>query len=231
MKQCKRIRGLVAIALAVLFLFPGFSLGQTAKRVVIIDAAHGGKDRGVQISDKISEKDITLNLARMLQKELGQGSGLSCVLTRDSDRDLSDAERIDKVAAQNPVAVISLHVNAGFGKASRGFEVYFAGFQKEKIGKNEGAGAIINDMQQTKHLNDSVRLARAIQDSMDAVFKKENRGLREAPMALFYGLSVPAVVVEVGFATNSDNRKILTSDKGQQAIVRALGKGIREGLP
>jgi hypothetical protein len=40
------------------------------------------------------------------------------------------------------------------------------GFQKENIGKNEGAGAIINDMQQTKHLNDSVRLARAIQDQL-----------------------------------------------------------------
>jgi N-acetylmuramoyl-L-alanine amidase len=45
------------------------------------------------------------------------------------------------------------------------------------------------------------------------------------------GLSVPVVVVEIGFVTNSDNRKTLTGDKGQQAIVRALGKGIREGLP
>jgi len=200
-----------------------------AKTVVVIDAAHGGADPGVHITDRIQEKDITLKLAVLLQKELARNGSLHVLLTRDGDRDVSLDDRLKIIGDAAPRAVISLHVNAGFGKAAKGFEVYFPGFKTGKADK-DGPGAIIRDMKKNKHLNDSVRLAQGIQRQLESVFKKENRGLRYAPLRLLSDLSVPAVVVEIGFAENPDNRKKLTDATHQQEIARALSRGILDSL-
>lgn len=202
---------------------------KAAKKVVFIDAAHGGADLGVKVSDKMSEKELTLKFALLVQKELGKDDGIQVVLSRDKDTDLAIAERIKRIEAARPLAAVSLHVNAGFDKKAKGFEVYFPGFKGAKAGKDESA-AIISDMKKNKHLNDSVRLARSIQKQLETVFPRENRGLREAPLPILEGVSVPAVVVEIGFAGNPDNFKKLTNDKYQQDIARAIAKGVRESL-
>ena len=199
------------------------------KKVVFIDAAHGGADMGVKVSDKISEKELTLKLALLVQKELGKDGQIQVILSRDKDGDLSIPERIKRIEAAHPQAVVSLHINSGFNKKAKGFEVYFPGFKGSKNGKDESA-AIIGDMKKNKHLNDSVRLARTIQKQLESVFPKENRGLREAPMQLLEGTAVPAVVVEIGFAGNPENYKKITDEKYQQDIARAIAKGVRDSL-
>jgi N-acetylmuramoyl-L-alanine amidase len=91
-----------------------------------------------------------------------------------------------------------------------------------------GSKAILKDMAQNKYLNDSVRLAQMIQRNMENVFPRKGRGLRDAPMPILGDLSIPAVVLEVGFATNTDDRKKILNEKTQQAIAQALAKGIRD---
>lgn len=66
---------------------------QTARHVVVIDAAHGGDDAGVLGVDGAAEKDVTLAVALALQKELSTGGGLEVLLTRNTDRTLSLEER------------------------------------------------------------------------------------------------------------------------------------------
>ncbi len=85
-------------------------------------------------------------------------------------------------------------------------------------------------MTKNKHLNDSVRLSQQIQKHLGEVFPRENRGLREAPLPLLAGLNVPAVIIEIGFLTNKENRQKLVDEKGQQEIARAIAKGVKEGL-
>jgi N-acetylmuramoyl-L-alanine amidase len=199
-----------------------------AKRLVIIDAAHGGTDAGVMVTDKIQEKEITLILAQLLQKELAKSPDIQTQLTRTSDKTISNAERIKMVkAASGEVLFISLHVNAGFGKKATGYEIYFPGFKTPATDQNESK-AILKDMEQNKYLNDSVRLAQMIQRNMENVFPRKGRGLRDAPMPILGDLSIPAVVMEVGFATNTDDRKKILTEKTQQAIAQALAKGIRD---
>ncbi|MCX5841548.1 MAG: N-acetylmuramoyl-L-alanine amidase [Deltaproteobacteria bacterium] len=199
-----------------------------AKRLVIIDAAHGGADAGVMVTDKIQEKEVTLILAQWLQKELAKSPDIQTQMTRTSDKTISNAERTKMVkAASGEVLFISLHVNAGFGKQAAGYEIYFPGFKTPATDQNESK-AILKDMAQNKYLNDSVRLAQMIQRNMENVFPRKGRGLRDAPMPILGDLSIPAVVLEVGFATNTDDRKKILNEKTQQAIAQALAKGIRD---
>jgi N-acetylmuramoyl-L-alanine amidase len=63
---------------------------------------------------------------------------------------------------------------------------------------------------------------------MERVFPRKGRGLRDAPMPILNGLTLAAVVLEMGFATNADDRKKVIDEKTQQAIVEVLSKSIRE---
>lgn len=198
------------------------------KRFVIIDAAHGGIDGGVSVTDKVREKEITLILSQMLQKELAKMPGIQVQMTRTSDKTLSSADR-RKMAAEAPADAlfISLHLNAGFGKNATGYEIYFPGFKTAPEDKG-GSKAILKDMVMNKSLNDSVRFAQVIQRNMEHVFPRKGRGLRDAPMPILSDLTMTAVVLEIGFATHVDDRKKIMDVKTQQAIAQALSKGIRD---
>jgi N-acetylmuramoyl-L-alanine amidase len=63
---------------------------------------------------------------------------------------------------------------------------------------------------------------------MEKVFSRKGRGLRDAPMMILNDLTLAAVVLEMGFATNVDDRKKIMDEKTQQDIVEALSKSIRE---
>ncbi len=205
---------------------PGFSIhAQTAKHIVVIDPAHGGEETGSIGIDKVAEKNLTLAIALALQKELARESNMEVFLTRDSDKTLSLDERKKNIMNINPAMVLSLHINAGFGKTSSGFELYYPGFKNVNLPLKGDKGAVIGA--ENQHLNNTVKLARLVQKNLDGLFPRKNRGLREAGVPLAEGLSVPVLVVELGFATNPDDKKKLASDKTQEEIARALAKSIK----
>lgn len=198
------------------------------KRLIIIDAAHGGADGGVIITDKIREKEMTLTLSQLLQKELAKTPGIQVRMTRTSEKTVSLAERLKIVnAAPAEALFISLHVNAGFGKNASGYEIYFPGFKAVPEDKGDSK-AILKDMVKNKNLNDSVRFAQTIQRNMENVFPRKGRGLREAPIPILKDLTLTAVILELGFATNTEDRKKMMNEKTQQAIAQALGKSIND---
>lgn len=205
---------------------PGFSIyAQTAKHIVVIDPAHGGEDTGVLSVDKVAEKDLTLAIAFALQKELAKESNIEVVLTRNSDKTLYGDERKKNIVKQNPALVLSLHANGGFGRNSSGFELYYPGFKDVDVSKKAAKGSVFTPS--NKHLNDTVKLAHLVQRNLDSLFPRKGRGLREAGVPLAEGLSIPVLVVELGFATNPDDKKKLASGKTQTLIARALAKSIK----
>lgn len=216
--------------LAILFTPSSLLMAQSGqpKRLVIIDAAHGGADEGVIVTEKVREKEVTLALSQLLQKELAKDQDIQVKMTRTSDKAVSIDERC-KIANAAPADAlfISLHVNAGFGKHATGYEIYFPGF-KTAPGEKEGSKAILKDMVKNKSLNDSVRFAQILQRNMEKVLPRKGRGLRDAPMTILNDLTLTAVVLEMGFATNADDRKKIMDEKTQQGIVEALGKSVRE---
>jgi len=207
-----------------LFPAPG-SAAQPRSHILMIDPAHGGEDMGV-IADKLREKDLTMKLALLVRQEGEKAGNLKVQLTRSGDTGMTIAERIKAVGAARPDCLISLHVNAGFGKKAAGYEVYFPGFGKTVAGGSESA-AILKDMERNRHLNDAVRLAQQLQASLEKVFPRKGRGLRDAPSPLLDWLNVPGVVVEIGFASNPGDRSALASEETQQAVARALVRGVQ----
>ncbi len=225
------IKRIAFLTFLIFFLIPSsLMMAQSGqkKRFVIIDAAHGGIDGGVSVTDKVREKEMTLILSQLLQKELAKMPGIQVQMTRTSDKTLSSADR-RKIAAEAPADAlfISLHLNAGFGKNATGYEIYFPGFKTAPEDKG-GSKAILKDMVMNKSLNDSVRFAQVIQRNMEHVFPRKGRGLRDAPMPILSDLTMTAVVLEIGFATHVDDRKKIMDVKTQQAIAQALSKGIRD---
>lgn len=200
-----------------------------AKDIVIIDPAHGGDDKGVKVADDQYEKGITLKIAQMLQNELLASGNVTVQLTRAADKDMPMANRIKMAKSDRARMLISIHINAGFGKKAGGYEIYFPGFNKVPAGAG-GAEGIIRDMEGNKHLNESVALAQSIMRNLQQIFPRKERGLRDAPVPVLEGLDLPAVAVEIGFATNTEDKKIITEEKGQKAVALALSKGVREFL-
>lgn len=223
-----KIRKLCLIGILALVFFLWMFLALSAaggKRIIVIDPSHGGQDAGVKIKDKVDEKDITLIIALALQKELAQESNLQIILTRDSDRELSLEERKKIAAKIKPDFFLSIHINSGFGKTASGFELYYSGFKdmtERKTAVNVSARQAKN-----KCLNDAVKMSHLIQKNLDAVFPRKGRGLREAETPIIEGLSVPALVVEIGFATNSEDKKKLLSPDTQVEIAQALARSIK----
>lgn len=216
------------IFLAALFTLPYLSPAQLtqARHVVTIDPAHGGSDPGVKISEKNYEKEITLAISLMLKNEMSKSGNIQVRLTRDSDTYVSLEERKKIAQSSQSELFVSIHVNAGFGKASTGYEVYFPGFVTAVAEKGDSK-EILKDMAKNKLLNDSVKLAQSIQKHMEGVFPRKGRGLRAAPVMILEGLTMPAVAVEIGFATNPDDRKKILDEKVQASIARALAQGIK----
>ena len=214
----------MAIILCCLFAMTA-AAAQPNRHTVLIDPAHGGEDTGV-VSDKLREKDLTMNLALLIRQEARKTADLQVHLTRNADRKMTIAERINAVGAVKSDCLISLHVNAGFGKKATGYEVYFPGFRQTVAGGGDSA-AILKDMEKNKNLNDSVRLAQQIQSSLEKVFPRKGRGLRDAPSPLLDGLNVPGLVVEIGFATNPEDRKSLNEEETQRAVAQALVRGLQ----
>jgi N-acetylmuramoyl-L-alanine amidase len=199
--------------------------GAAEKRhIVIIDPAHGGEESGVKVNDKLGEKDITLAIALAVQKEMAQNKNFNIVLTRDSDKTVTLEDRKKEIKRLKPDIMISIHINAGFDKNATGFEIYYPGLKNIENQKNLIKSSAKDA--KNKYLSDSVRLAQIIQKNLDTLFPRKSRGIREANQAILEGLAVPSLVVEVGFATNTEEKKKLISPDTQSDIAKALAKSI-----
>ena len=216
--------------LILLLVFPGLSAmaeSPRSKYVIVIDAAHGGTDKGVKLSRNLYEKDVTLAIAKGLRGDLNKERNLKVYLTRSTDKNVSTPERVKAATKLKTDLFISLSINAGFGKSSSGYEIYFSGFKKMSP-KKGGSTEIVNDMVRSRYLNEGVRFAQIAMKNIDKVFPRQGRGLRNAPIPILEGLTIPAVVIELGFATNIKDRKKLKSEKIQKSIAKALSKSIKE---
>jgi len=223
----RTVRRLLILLIVMVFPITDALARPMGNHSVTIDPAHGGGDLGVSVSDNEYEKNITLAISLLMKKELDRSGNIRMQLTRTSDADVSLSERKQIVKKMQSEVLIGIHVNAGFSKHSTGFEIYFPGF-KGSSSEQSDSKEILKDMARNKYLNDSVKLAQLIQKNMDKVFPRKGRGLRDSAIPSLEGLSIPAVIVEIGFATNPEDRKKILDSKTQEAIAHALCQSIRD---
>lgn len=192
------MKGITLLALSI-FSTAFLSFTPINKKYIVIDAGHGGNDFGATYGE-ILEKNIALSVAKEIRKINESQNQYEVILTRDSDSYPTLAERTDLINKLNPEMVISLHVNSSPEKerSDNGFEVYV---QNSDVSK-ELAGKI---------------------------YKKFNaRKISESNLHMLRETKAPAVLVELGFINNSDNRNYITSEKGQQEIAQKFVEIINE---
>ncbi|HAR49180.1 hypothetical protein ER57_00930 [Smithella sp. SCADC] len=222
----KKILLIMGILMSLLIFTSGDLSAAGKKKIILIDPAHGGKEQGIKLNKDVSEKDITLRVALSIKQLLAKENNLEVFLTRDSDKTVDLEDRKDSVKKIKPDILLSLHVNGGFGKEASGFELYYPEFGEEAV-KEKKAAKDNTSALKNKCQNESLRMAKIIQGNMNALFPRKGRGLRKADLPVTDGLLVPAVSVEMGFATNPEDKKKLLSVNTQTEIAKALAKSIK----
>jgi N-acetylmuramoyl-L-alanine amidase len=229
-----------------------------AKRVVVVDAGHGGRDHGMSGpiggSPWFVEKEVVLSVAKKLAAALRR-QGLDVVMTRTTDTLIALADRGHIANRSRGDLFISIHVNApgtrnAAGARERGFETYFLAeaktadarrveeMENESVKFETGADApkgdplsfIITDMAQNEHLRESMDLAESIQRGIRGVHPGPDRGVKQANFAVLRGAYMPAVLVELGFGTNRQDAAYMCSTRGQRQLAETIAAGALEYL-
>lgn len=224
------------------------------RHVVALDAGHGGPDVGMlgPIGHRVflREKDVTLAVALDVADELRR-RGVEAVLTRTRDTLIALADRGRIAAADSASLFVSIHVNAANPRwrnaaGARGFETYFLAEARtedaRRVAQMENASVrfetdarapsgdpmnfILHDLAQNEHLRESSELARIIEDSLKRVHPAEAKGVKQAGFAVLATSYMPAVLVEIGYGSNYEEAKFLTSPAGQRQLARGIAKAI-----
>jgi N-acetylmuramoyl-L-alanine amidase len=218
-------------------------LGLGVKRIVI-DPGHGGKDPGAIGRNGLKEKDIMLKLANLVAERVREDLNCQAILTRGEDVFLPLEKRTAIANMKKADLFISLHVNAHkYGKV-QGLETYFLNIALDEDSMNLAAREnatsrknisdlqmILNDLMLNTKINESSRLADFVHKGLVKALRKgykkvENRGVRQAPFYVLIGAEMPAILVELGYITNSEENRRLKSETYLKRAASGIVKGI-----
>lgn len=181
-------------------------LDEPKEPTVVVDAGHGGNDGGTY-SGKIIEKDITLAVAKKMQKLLEE-QDINVIMTRETD-EYMDLEERTQVSNENDADLfISVHCNYYEGGSEvKGIECYYA--EDDEISKE---------------------VAEIIMKNIDEISGLRNRGAKEEDYFVTEFNDAPAVLVEMGFLSNPIECKNLADSDYQQSLAKELVEGILQSL-
>jgi N-acetylmuramoyl-L-alanine amidase len=183
----------------------GNSLAATRKAAgptttVVIDAGHGGHDRGGIPGQRIAEKDMTLDVALRVRNVLA-ASGYNVVMTRNSDVFVPLGTRV-AIANSYPNAIfVCIHFNATNRSGASGIETYF-------------------------YSRDSLPLASAIHHYVTGGAPSSNRGVRRRGYYVLRKTNIPAVLVECGFLTNPTEAAYAQTASYRQKLAEEIAAGV-----
>ena len=172
-----------------------------ARPTVVIDAGHGGHDRGGVPGDRYAEKIYTLDVSRRLQSRLNS-LGYHTILTRRDDQFIGLNQRCAIANSQSNAIFVSIHFNSSTREGANGIETYY--FTQK-----------------------SLRLATSIHRSVVRATSTEDRHLRARGFYVIRNTRIPSVLVECGFLTNrAEGSLIAGSASYRQRLADAVARGI-----
>ena len=180
---------------------------------VVIDPGHGGHDTGAIGAGGLKEKDVTLDIALRLKRELARRGDFAILMTRTADVAVSLDERVEISNRSYADILVSLHINAWKDPKVHGYET----FCFDPPGKDG-----------SRHVESSVALAHLIQNGL--VMKPElqavDRGVKSATFRVLRKARMPAVLVEMGFITNPAEEARLRDSAVREAIADTIAAAI-----
>jgi N-acetylmuramoyl-L-alanine amidase len=178
----------------------GLSLQAFAVGTVVIDAGHGGHDRGGVPGQRLIEKTYTLDVSKRLQARL-RSAGFRTVMTRSTDDFISLPMRCSIANSQRDAIFISVHFNSAQREGANGIETYYY----------SGSGA---------------RYAAAVHAKVLRAAGTEDRHVRQRGFYVLRNTRIPAVLAELGFLTNRSEGNRITGAAYRQRLADALADAI-----
>ncbi len=221
--------------------------------IVAIDAGHGGEDPGASGSRGQHEKDITLSIARELQRQINGEKGFRAELTRTGDYFIPLRQRTEIARKKGADLFVSIHADAAPSSAAVGASVFAlsergatsetARWLADSENRSDligGAGAVslddkdkmlagvLLDLSMTASLSSSLNVGQKVLSNIGRVTPLHKARVEQAGFMVLKSPDIPSILVETGFISNAGEAAKLQSSSHQQALARSITSGVRQ---
>ncbi|MGE3510339.1 MAG: N-acetylmuramoyl-L-alanine amidase [Vicinamibacterales bacterium] len=215
---------------------PAFGPPSTPIRTVTIDPGHGGPDEGVRGAGGLTEKTVTLAVARRVKTALEARLGLRVILTREDDREQPLDARTALANNNKADLFISLHANASFRPTATGASMLVAQFPDEASVRQSlephrvpvfGGGMraielLLWNQAQIRYVDQSLAFADLLLQQFDGRVPLDARPTARAPLRVLASANMPAVLIELGYLSTPDDESRLGSAAAQGVMAQAI---------
>jgi N-acetylmuramoyl-L-alanine amidase len=249
---------ILSFIIAIPFLFGGFIPDETMMpafrmRKIVLDAGHGGRDPG-NLGSKSREKDINLAVTLLVGKYIKENMpDVEVIYTRNDDS-FPELKKRPMIANNNKADLfVSIHSNSAPNKSAFGTETFVMGTKHFEanfdIVKKENSVILLEDnykeeyegfdptspesymlfnLTQKAYIGNSIALAENIETQFRDKVGRKSRGVKHGPFYVLWTPSMPSVLVELGFLSNSVEEQFLMSKEGQEYMASAIYRSIRD---
>ena len=234
-----------------------FAAEEEGVNIIVIDPGHGGKDPGNLGTGRYKdrEKDVSYDVSLLVKQYIEENlPGTKAILTRDDSQFIELYQRTVIANRANADLFISIHCNANDNHSAYGTESFVLGMGEKdqrlnKTAQLENAARLLEDNWESNYekldasnpaaiialrayqdafLEQSISIADEIQHQFEGRVKRRNRGVKQQPLAVLRGSTMPAVLVELGFLTNPGEEDFLQSTRGKELLASAIYRAIKE---
>lgn len=221
--------------------------------VVAIDAGHGGEDPGASGSRGQHEKDIVLQIAQELQRQINSEKGFRAELTRTGDYFIPLRKRTEIARKKGADLFVSIHADAAPSKAAFGASVFALSDRgatsetarwladtenrSDLIGgagnvslddKDRMLAGVLLDLSMTATLSSSLNVGQKVLGNMGRITSLHKQRVEQAGFMVLKSPDIPSILVETGFISNDNEAAKLATRSHQQALARSIHTGVRQ---
>ena len=219
------------------------------RKIILVDAGHGGEDSGAIGKNKTQEKNVNLAIAKKLVTTINKNPELKAILTRSGDYYIPLTKRITIAQKEKATMFISIHADSVESSSAKGASIYTLSEKgnNSKLAKQleqsqnlvdqfGGVETVIDNDQFLKNiLTDfsrkdrdiqSQNLAKEILKELDKIGPVHKIEPQKANFVVLKSPTIPSILVETAFISNPTQEKRLTNSKQQQKIANAIYQGI-----
>ncbi|HTM49638.1 MAG TPA: N-acetylmuramoyl-L-alanine amidase [Bryobacteraceae bacterium] len=219
------------------------ALGLKVGRVVI-DPGHGGHDQGSTGPGGLLEKELVLDVAQRLGKLIETGLGSEVIFTRSDDTFIPLESRTELANKMKADLFLSIHANSSPYPSVSGVETYHLNLTSSRealdLASRENAGSqrsihdlseIIQKITQRDKSEESKEFANKMQAALFSAASRsnptvKNRGVKRAPFVVLIGATMPSILAEIGFLSNTREEALLKRADHRQKLAEALYRGL-----
>jgi N-acetylmuramoyl-L-alanine amidase len=224
-----------------------YSVKKIVKKTIVIDPGHGGKDSGAVGLYKNLEKKITLQVGLLLRDKFKNNTNYRVILTRNEDKYLKLRTRTKIAKKNNADIFISLHADYNQNPRTRGISIYTlsenaSDKESAALAKRENRSDLIEgidlssetsevtsillDLTKRETLNQSSFLVKFLIKEFKNDMNLLQRTHRYAGFTVLKSLDIPSVLIEMGYLSNKNDLKLLTTNQYQKKLADKIVKAV-----